>query len=243
MYGLSSSLTLCLASCLPVYLPILLGYGDNPKKGFTLSIGFAVGRFFGYFILGIIAALIGAAFLDFFESTFPSISTNIVLVFGLLTIVFGFFILSKTEISVFGNHRCKVYFHKVEKFNNPLIGAGFLGFVSTITPCVPVFTFLLLPFAMGKVWETSIITVFFGLGANVVFVVIGLAIALGMKNVKERFLGMKRGLEVASGVTLIIFGIFYVVWSLGPMVFGWGNQSFILPSYYDLIDLVQYLLS
>ena len=54
MYGLSSSLTLCLASCLPVYLPILAGYGHDESKGIRLSIGFAVGRFAGYFFLGII---------------------------------------------------------------------------------------------------------------------------------------------------------------------------------------------
>jgi hypothetical protein len=36
MYGLSSSLTLCLASCLPFYMPVLMGFGEDPKKGLIL---------------------------------------------------------------------------------------------------------------------------------------------------------------------------------------------------------------
>ena len=68
IYGLSSSLTLCLATCLPVYLPILFGYGKDAKTGLKLSLGFGAGRFAGYFILGGVAAVLGSAFIPNFDS-------------------------------------------------------------------------------------------------------------------------------------------------------------------------------
>ncbi len=240
-YGLSTSTTLCFASCLPVYLPILVGYGDSVRKGFRLSLGFAVGRFIGYFILGVAAALMGAAFIDFFQYTFPGISATVLLAFGLLTVLYGVLMLSKSGFTFLGRGRCKMYVDRVGGYGSPLLGAGLLGFVSTITPCVPVFTFLLLPFAMGKVLETAVITVFFGLGANVVFILLGVAAAFGVENISERFEVVKRKLEVFSGFALIVFGLFYVLWSLGPSL-GWGNQYYALPSVYDFIAFLKHLL-
>jgi len=240
VYGLSSSLSLCLASCLPVYLPILAGYGDDVRKGVRLSIGFAVGRYVGYFILGIVAALMGAAFLDFFENRYPKVSAAIVLLFGFLTIIMGLLMLSKAKFGFFGQRKCKTYFDKVGRFASPLVGAAVLGFISTITPCVPVFTFLLLPFALGNIWDTTVITVAFGLGANVAFIAIAVAMSLGIKNVNQRFQNVKRKIEVVSAATLIVFGLFYIVWSLGPAAFGWGNQNYVLPSFFDFVDFLRY---
>lgn len=241
-YGLSSALTLCLASCLPVYLPVLAGYGDDVKKGFRLSLGFAAGRYLGYFTLGIVAALMGGAFLGFFENTYPRISTVTITVFGFATIILGVLMLSKTKISFFGEKRCRSYMGKMQKFDHPVVGSGLLGFISTITPCVPVFTFLLLPFALGNVWETAIVTVAFGVGANFVFVVIAVTMALGMKNIDKRFHSLRRSLEFASAFTLIVFGVFYVLWASGPTLFGWSNQNFILPTAFDFIDFIRFLL-
>jgi len=236
-YGLSSSLTLCL----PVYLPILAGYGDDVKKGVRLSIGFALGRFSGYFTLGILAALMGGAFLGFFENTYPGISSKIVAVFGLTTVLMGVLMLSKTKIGFFGEKRCQTYMGKMERINNPFLGSGFLGFISTITPCVPVFTFLLLPFALGKVWETAFITIAFGFGANIVFIVIAVAMALGVKNVHERFQTAKKGMELTSALALIVFGTFYMIWAVGPALFGWANNNYALPTAFDFMDFVKYL--
>ena len=242
MYGLTSSVTLCLAACLPVYLPILFGYGDDPKKGARLAMGFAIGRFSGYFSLGITAALMGAAFLYFFRNTFPQISTWLVFFFGILTIFYGLMILFKAKLSFLSHNRCSAILKKSEKASNPFVASGILGFASTITPCVPVFTFLLLPFALGEVLKTSIITVAFGLGANIVFLVIGLSVAFGMKNVKEKFYHWKRRIELFSGVTLITFGFFYILWASGPALFGWEYRNYVLPTALDFIDFLRALL-
>ncbi len=242
MYGLTSSVSMCLASCLPVYLPILAGYGDDVKKGVKLSLGFALGRYAGYFLLGTVAALMGAAFLDFFENQYPNVSGYVVLLFGALTVVLGVLMLSKAKISFFGRKTCRTYFGKVEKFANPMVGAMALGFISTITPCVPVFTFLLLPFAIGKVWETAFVTIAFGLGANVVFIAIAVAMALGVKGINTWFQSVKRKIEVFSAFTLIAFGAFYILWALGPQLFGWGNKHYVLPTAFDFIDLLRYLI-
>jgi len=241
-YGLSSSLTLCLASCLPVYLPVLAGYGDDVRKGIKLSLGFAFGRYLGYFSLGILATLMGGAFLDFFEKTYPSISSVIIAAFGVLTVLLGVLMLFKAKIGFFGEKRCQRQFERMKSFGNPVVGSCFLGFVSTITPCVPVFTFLLLPFALRKVWETALITVAFGVGANIVFVAIAVAMALGVKNINQRFQAVKGRLELASALSLIVFGIFYVLWAGGPWLFGWGNQNYALPTAFDFVDFVRYML-
>ncbi len=238
-YGLSSSLTLCLASCLPVYLPILFGYGDDAKKGFKLSLGFAIGRFLGYITLGMIAAALGAAFFHFFNNIFPKVSTWLIFIFGILTIFYGTLILAKAEFKMFHKKSCKSYLKNTNKANNPFFAAGFLGYISTITPCVPVFTFLLLPFALGKIFDTTLLTVAFGLGANVVFIVIGVMVAVGMKNVQNNFHQWKRRLEVVSGVILIIFGFFYIIWVLGPLLFHWQYNNFVLPTAFDFIDFLK----
>src|SRR3989344_4901645 len=194
-YGLSSSLALCLASCLPIYLPILFSHGEN--KGFRISIGFAIGRYAGYTFLGIIAAILGATFLDFFNNILPKISIWIIFIFGL----------------------------------------------STITPCIPVFTFLLLPFAIGKnIGETVLITVAFGLGANIVFIILSILIGFGMKHLKEKFYRWKRKLEIFSGIFLIIFGLFYLFWSIGPLFFNWQYKNFILPTIFDFLKFIKYLI-
>src|SRR3989338_4754100 len=117
-YGLSSSLALCLASCLPIYLPILFSHGEN--KGFRISIGFAIGRYAGYTFLGIIAAILGATFLDFFNNILPKISIWIIFIFGLFTIIFGILILVKKEINI-KEKNCKTNITKLRTANNPLL--------------------------------------------------------------------------------------------------------------------------
>ncbi|MFH0863083.1 MAG: sulfite exporter TauE/SafE family protein [Candidatus Altiarchaeota archaeon] len=241
-YGLSSSLSLCLASCLPFYMPILFGYGQDRRGGIVLSLGFAAGRFAGYLSLGAVAAWMGAEFIGFFSGTFPAVSSWIVFVFGILTVFYGILILAKAKVGFLSEGRCRTYIDKAGGAGNPILGTLALGFVSTITPCVPVFTFLLLPFALGKIWETAMVTVAFGLGANMAFVAIGFAIGLGMENVKERFNSAKRPLEVFSAAALMVFGTFYALWASGPLLFGWSNASYTLPSVYDFTDFLGYLL-
>jgi len=241
-YGLSTSLSLCLASCMPFYLPVLLGFGEDQRKGFILSLGFAAGRFTGYFLMGAIAAALGGAFIGFFNDTFPSASTWVMLGFGLLTMFYGTLILAGSQPRLFGERTCKSYISTTRRLNHPVAATAALGFVSTITPCVPVFTFLLLPFALGRVVETAIITVAFGLGANAAFIVIGVAAGFGVKNIRERFATLRRPLETVSAATLIVFGLFYVLWASGPTVFGWSNASYTLPTVYDFWGFVSYLL-
>jgi cytochrome c biogenesis protein CcdA len=232
-------MTLCLASCLPVYLPILFGYGDDVKKGAKLALGFAVGRFIGYFTLGLIAALLGRAFFDFFNRIFPKFSIGIIFLFGLLTIFYSSLLFAKVEI--FENKACKAYMKNTKNFNSPFFASGSLGFVSTITPCVPVFTFLLLPFAIGKIFDTTMITIAFGLGANIIFLVIGILVAFGMKNFKEKFAKFRRLLEIFSAITLLIFGLFYVIWSIGPLFFNWKYDNFVMPTILDFWSFIRYL--
>ena len=241
-YGLSSSLSLCLASCLPFYMPILFGYGEDRGKGFRMSLGFAAGRFSGYFMLGAVAAYLGGAFIDFFNTTLPGVTNAMILLFGVLTIFWGSLVLAKAKLSFLGEGRCKSYLDRTKGVSSPFLASASLGFVSTVSPCVPVFTFLLLPFALGRVWETSLVTVAFGLGANMVFIVIGVAVGLGMENVRERFQKVKRPLEVFSAAVLMVLGVFYVLWAVGPWVFGWGNASHVLPSVYDFADFLKYVL-
>ena len=238
-FGLISSMTACLAACLPVFLPILFGYADDTKKGVKLSLGFALGRFIGYFTLGIAAAIMGGAFIKFFDDSFPLISTWMIFIFGILTIFYGTLILAKTNLKFLHKKKCANYLKKTDKFNNPLIASTSLGFISTITPCVPVFTFLLLPFAVGKVFETSLMTIAFGLGANVIFVVIAIFTAMGVKQLKEKFTNIKRNLEVFSSVFMIVFGLFYMLWATGPLFFDWQYPNHLLPTFFDFVDFVK----
>ncbi|MBU0761889.1 MAG: sulfite exporter TauE/SafE family protein [Candidatus Altiarchaeota archaeon] len=243
VYGLTSSLSLCLASCLPFYMPVLLGFGKGTRNGLMLSLGFVVGRFLGYFSLGAVAAFLGGAFISFFSGVFPQFSAAVVFVFGAVSVFYGSIVLAKAQLKVLGGKRCKTYFISARKYGNPIVGTFFLGFVSTITPCVPVFTFLLLPFALGKVFETSFVTIAFGLGANMVFIFMGVAVGFGLEGVQDRFNNVRRPLEVISALVLIVFGIFYSLWALGPYVFGWGNTNYVLPSLYDFVDFLNYLIS
>ena len=237
MYGLSHSLGACLYSCLPVYMPIIVGYGDSPEKGFKLSLGFAAGRFTGYFLLGIAAAFLGAAFIDFFSTTFPHIGTAVLALFGIVTLFYGTIVLSQTNLPALSGRYCSAFRERTQGYDNPYIAAYLLGLTSTVTPCVPIFTFLLLPFALGRVWETVPVTIAFGLGANIPFVFIGVALAFGMQNVKQRFDTWRPRLELFSGLMLIVFGAIYILWALGPTILGWQVTSFTIPDIRDISAL------
>ncbi|MDP6627658.1 MAG: sulfite exporter TauE/SafE family protein [Methanopyri archaeon] len=241
MYGLSNSLGACLYSCLPVYMPIIVGYGDSPKKGFKLSLGFAAGRFTGYFLLGIAAAMLGAAFIDILSTTFPRISNVVLAILGFVTFLYGAIVLSRSGLPALSGHYCAAFRDRTRGIDNPYIAAYLLGLTSTVTPCVPIFTFLLLPFALGRVWETVPVTIAFGLGANIPFIVIGVGLALGVQNVKQRFDTWRPRLELFSGLMLLLFGAIYILWALGPVLFGWQVTSFALPDVRDIIALVTYV--
>lgn len=241
MYGLSHSLGACLYSCLPVYMPIIVGYGDSPEKGFKLSLGFAAGRFTGYFLLGIAAAFLGAAFIDFFSTVFPRIGTAVLALFGLVTLFYGAIVLSRTGLPALSGRHCSALRERTQGYDNPYLAAYLLGLTSTVTPCVPIFTFLLLPFALGRVWETIPVTIAFGLGANVPFVVIGVALAMGVQNVKQRFDDWRPRLELFSGLMLLVFGAIYLLWALGPTLLGWQVTSFTIPDVRDIAALATYV--
>lgn len=49
----------CLATCLPVFLPILLAQRRDTKKSFSLVIEFSVGRLLGYLAFGLIIGGLG----------------------------------------------------------------------------------------------------------------------------------------------------------------------------------------
>lgn len=237
-FGLASSLSLCLATCLPAYLPILFGYGDDTRKGFLLAVGFAAGRFAGYFSLGVAAALLGALFSSFFQETFPKISALVIFVLGVVSVVYGVSIFFKANFLV-DSKKCSPHLKRLDLSAHPLAAAGTLGFATTITPCVPVFTFLLLPFAMGMVWETALVTVAFGLGANVVFIFIAVAVAFGLKQASARFKNLKRWLEIASAVALVVLGVLYALWAVGPLAFGLEYNNYVFPNVNELLNLVK----
>ncbi|MDP7081544.1 MAG: sulfite exporter TauE/SafE family protein [Candidatus Undinarchaeales archaeon] len=241
MYGLSNALGACLYSCLPVYMPIIVSYGDSPEKGFKLSLGFAAGRFTGYFLLGIAAAMLGAAFIDILSTTFPRISNVVLAILGFVTFLYGAIVVSRTGLPAISGHYCAAFRDRTRGIDNPYLAAYLLGLTSTVTPCVPIFTFLLLPFALGRVWETVPVTLAFGLGANIPFIVIGVGLALGVQNVKQRFDTWRPRLELFSGLMLLLFGAIYVLWALGPILFGWQVTSFALPDVRDIIALVTYI--
>lgn len=210
-FGLSHAFGACLYSCLPVYLPVLLGYGDDPRRGLGLSLGFAAGRFAGYLLLGAAAAWLGAGFIDLFESDFPRIGSWAVSLLGLVSVAQGALLLARTRPRLLGEGRCESLLARARPLDRPALSAATLGFVSTITPCVPVFTFLLLPFALGRVTETVPVTLAFGLGANLPFIAIGVGVALGVRSLPDRLAACRRRLEQASGAALVAFGLAYLV--------------------------------
>ena len=66
--------------------------------------------------------------------------------------------------------------------------------------------------------------------------------ALGVKNVNERFQAAKKSMELVSALALMVFGVFYLLWAAGPYMFGWANNNSALPTAFDFTDFVKYML-
>jgi len=87
--GLSTGV-ICIAYCGPVLLPYLMGEGNSVGKSFWYVTLFLMGRLLAYLLVGVLAGLLGAAFLQ--NSGFGPVVMGVVnIVLAVMLILYGIY--------------------------------------------------------------------------------------------------------------------------------------------------------
>lgn len=216
--GVISFISPCVLPLLPGYLSMMSGYSAAQLDQGEVS-AMRMTRVTLLFILGftVVFAALGAAatgFGQFLRSNLTlltRIAGMVVIVFGLLMAAMaisnrGFLATMSTE------HRVHVRPSRLGKWAPPVMGAAF-GF--GWTPCIgPVLTVILATAAVqGTVTQGIVLLVAYSLGLGVPFLLAG----LGLFKFFGRLRPYLRGINIASGLLLAVFGVLMVTNSLGDL--------------------------
>ncbi len=216
--GVVSFISPCVLPLLPGYLSMMSGYSASQLEQGQVSTR-RMTRVILLFVLGftIVFAALGAAasglgvFLRQNLGTFTRVAGVIIILFGILIVAMA--VSNRGFLATVGQERrVHVRPSRLGKWAPPLMGAAFaFGW----TPCIgPVLTVIL---ATASVQETLVqgilLLVAYSLGLGVPFLLAG----LGLFKFFGRLKPYLRGINIASGVFLALFGIVMVTGNLNAI--------------------------
>jgi cytochrome c-type biogenesis protein len=230
--GVISFVSPCVLPLLPGYLSMMSGYSAAQLEQGEVSTG-RMTRVILLFVAGftVVFAALGAAatgFGQFLRSnlgTFTQVAGVVIIVFGLLMVAMaisnrGFLATMSQE------RRVHVRPSRLGRWAPPVMGAAFaFGW----TPCIgPVLTVILAAAStQGTVVQGIFLLIAYSLGLGVPFLLAG----LGLFKFFGRLKPYLRGINIASGILLTLFGIVMVTNNLGR-ISGW---------FFDLFNAVPFL--
>jgi cytochrome c-type biogenesis protein len=236
--GVISFVSPCVLPLLPGYLSMMSGYSAAQLEQGEVSVG-RLTRVIVLFIAGftVVFAALGAAATGFGQflrtnlGTFTQIAGAIIIVFGLLMVAMavsnrGFLAAMSQE------RRVHVRPSRLGRWAPPVMGAAFaFGW----TPCIgPVLTVIL---AAASTQETVVqgilLLIVYSLGLGVPFLLAG----LGLFKFFGRLKPYLRGINIASGVLLTLFGIVMVTNNLGRISSWFVNLFDAVPFLRDLTSV------
>lgn len=236
--GVISFISPCVLPLLPGYLSMMSGYSAAQLDSGEVSTRRMV-RVILLFILGftVVFAALGAAatgfgtFLRTNLTTFTRIAGLVIIVFGLLMVAMavsnrGFLATMSSE------KRVHVRPSRLGKWAPPVMGAAF-GF--GWTPCIgPVLTVILTTAAVQETLGQGVfLLVAYSLGLGVPFLLAGLGLFKFFGKLKPYL----RGINIASGLLLAVFGVVMLTNNLGAMSRWFVNLFDAVPFLRGLADV------
>jgi len=224
--GVISFVSPCVLPLLPGYLSMMSGYSASQLETGDVSAG-RMTRVIFLFILGftVVFAALGAAatgfgtFLRQNLNAFTRISGLVIVAFGILMIAMA--VSNRGFLATMSQER-KVHVKpsRLGKWAPPVMGAAF-GF--GWTPCIgPVLTVILATAATQEtLGQGVLLLVSYSMGLGVPFLLAG----LGLFKFFGRLKPYLRGINIASGVFLTLFGIVMLTGNLGTLS-SWFVQIF-----------------
>jgi cytochrome c-type biogenesis protein len=219
--GVISFVSPCVLPLLPGYLSMMSGYSASQLEQGEVSVG-RMTRVILLFVAGftVIFAALGAAATGFGQflrsnlSTFTQVAGVVIIVFGLLMVAMAIsnrgFLASMSQ-----ERRVHVRPSRLGRWAPPVMGAAFaFGW----TPCIgPVLTVILAAAStQATVVQGIFLLIAFSAGLGVPFLLAG----LGLFKFFGRLKPYLRGINIASGLLLTLFGVVMVTNNLGR-ISGW----------------------
>ncbi|MBL7159857.1 sulfite exporter TauE/SafE family protein [Candidatus Microgenomates bacterium] len=178
----------CLGSCLPIFIPILLGQKRDVKKSFWLVLQFSFGRLLGYIFFGFMAGFLGLLIRSQLVHHLIGFSTFLL---GLLMIGYSLGLVR------WGAKVCGRNFLWVKV---PFL----LGFLTGVGPCPPFLASLGYVFNLKSILLGMGYFLFFFLGTSVYIVPLAF---LGFFTRKTIFQKIARASGVLVGIYFLISGL------------------------------------
>ena len=207
--GIITFISPCLLPMLPVYISYFAGGEEDKRKTFKNALGFVLGFTLVFVCLGAFAASLGGLLKRY--------QTAVNIVCGLIVIVFGLNFCGVLKIAAF---------NKTKKLDVTITQNGFFqsilfGIVFSIgwTPCVGTFlgSALLLASQRGSMMQGILMLVTYSAGLGVPFLISALLID-HLKNTFQFIKAHYRVIQTASGIFLIVTGIFMMTGTLGYLL-------------------------
>jgi hypothetical protein len=192
LLGLSNGAQ-CLAYCVPVLIPYLLGRGEGVKGNFTVIVRFLVGRLFGYLAFGLAVWAVSRPVLQVLGYEDLILGSSFLILAPLL-VFYGFF----PEKCACPVTRLGALFKWISGLSPSLIPV-IAGLATGLSFCPPFLLATAGAAEKGSLPGTLFFFLSFFLGTSVFFVPVPL---LG-------FLGGRRGLKIVGRMAAGLMGIYY----------------------------------
>ena len=154
--GLSTGIY-CLGTCLPIFIPLIIGSKHNLKSSFKVVVEFSLGRLLGYLLFGGLVSFLGQVIMVDLVHQLVALATGLT---GLLLIAYSIGFLAK-KIKF-----CQIFFTKVKV---PLL----LGFLTGINVCPPFLASLTYVFNLPNVLSSLLYFFSFFIGTSLYIIPAG----------------------------------------------------------------------
>ncbi len=204
--GLLSFISPCVLPLIPGYLSMISGLsaeqleqrrGSNLLRVFVSCLLFSLGLCAVFILVGLGAGAIGSKLRDYM--------TIINIVFGVIVIIFGLFVLNVVKLPfLYRDRRFRLNRTSIGLWGAPLLGVAF-GF--GWTPCIGPWLATLITIALNQTpAQSALLFGVFGASFGLCFILTGLVFAYAL-NAFAFLQRHYRVIEVASGLLLIVIGL------------------------------------
>jgi len=213
--GLVYGLAVCTASCLPYIASYIAGIGAGFRKGIAVTMIFSGGRIAGYAVIGALVGLFSGLFrLVISQSEISPFQIYSSLVFGVITIAIGAFVLFKIR-----SPKCDCSPQESKKLVGSAkrgrfgfdFGAFSLGLSRGLILCPPLVLLLLYSVPFASPLGSVALAVLFGLGTTLSPILLLGGMTGWLLNKAPLF---KKWISIAGGAIIIMLGIVTIINSL-----------------------------
>jgi sulfite exporter TauE/SafE len=210
--GLLYGVAVCTASCLPYVTGYIAGVGAGFRKGVKVTLLFSSGRILAYALIGALIGLFSGIFsLVISETAITPFQMYSSLVFGIITILIGAFILFKTKTQ----SKCELQGNMVPVKKSGRFGVDFgaftLGLGRGLVVCPPLIMLLVYAIPFSNMVGSITLAVLFGLGTTLSPILLLGGVTGWLLNKAPLF---RKWISIAGAGVLIVLGAITIVTSI-----------------------------